>query len=110
MATTKKTTKKTAVKAAAKPTTTVKKKAPAKKAVTKKVPVKKAPAKKPAVKKPAAKKSAASSKITVTPEQHYKMVCEAAYYISLERSPETVDPEADWIQAEAAINKICTIA
>lgn len=104
MATTKKTTKKTAVKAAAKPAAkpaaTVKKKAPAKKAVTKKAPVKKAPAKKPAT----------SNKITVTADQHYKMVCEAAYFISLERSPETVDPEADWIQAEAAINKIYTIA
>lgn len=103
MATTKKTTKKAAPKAAAKPKT-VKKKAPVKKAVTKKAPVKKA-AKKPVAKKP----SAANSKIKVTQEQHYKMVCEAAYYISLERSHDTVNPEEDWVQAEAAINKSFTV-
>lgn len=98
MATTKKTTKKAAPKAAAKPKT-VKKKAPAKKA-----PVKKA-AKKAVAKKPAAQ----AGKIKVTQEQHYKMVCEAAYYISLERSHSTVSPEEDWIQAEAAINKSFTV-
>lgn len=94
MATTKKTVKKAAPKAAAN-ATTVKKKAPAKKA-----PAKKAPAKKAA---------ATVSKIKVTQEQHHKMVCEAAYYISLERSHDTVNPEEDWIQAEAAINQIYTI-
>ena len=99
MATTKKTTKK----AAAKPAT-AKKKAPVKKAATKKAPAKKA------ARKIAPKPAAASGKIKVTQEQHYKMVCEAAYYISLERSPETVNPEEDWIQAEAAINKIYTVA
>ncbi len=103
MATTKKTTK-AAPKAAVKPKT-VKKKAPAKKAPAKKAPVKKAPAKK-AAKKP----SAGTSKIKVTQEQHYKMVCEAAYYISLERTHDTVSPEGDWIQAEAAINQIYTVS
>jgi len=99
MATTKKTVKKAAPKAAAN-ATTVKKKAPAKKAPAKKAPAKKAAAKKPAV---------TASKIKVTQEQHHKMVCEAAYYISLERSHDTVNPEEDWIQAEAAINQIYTI-
>ena len=70
----------------------VKKKTVKKKAVAKKV-VKKAAAKKTAVKKTAAKKSAASNaKIKVTHEQHHKMICEAAYYISLDRTSETVNP------------------
>ena len=100
MATTKKTSKKT---------TSVKKTAVKKKAVTKKA-VKKPAAKKTAVKKPAAKKTqSASSKIKVTPEQHYKMVCEAAYYISLERTSATVNPTEDWFQAETAISKIYTV-
>jgi len=38
------------------------------------------------------------------------MICEAAYYISLDRTSETVNPTEDWLQAEAAINKICIIA
>jgi hypothetical protein len=93
MATTKKTTKK---KAAPK---TAKKKAVKKAAVKKKA----------APKKASAKTKATSSKIKVTPEQHHKMICEAAYYISLERTHETVNPTEDWLQAEAAINKICSI-
>jgi hypothetical protein len=83
----------------------VKKKTVKKKAVTKKV-VKKAAAKKAAAKKPAA----SNAKIKVTQEQHHKMICEAAYYISLDRTSETVNPTEDWLQAEAAINKICIIA
>ena len=83
----------------------VKKKVVKKKAVKKKA-VKKAAAKKTAVKKTAASKT----KIKVTHEQHHKMICEAAYYISLDRTHETVNPTEDWFQAEAAINKICIIA
>ena len=99
------TTKKKAVKKK-----TVKKKAVKKKAV-KKAAVKKASVKKAAVKKTPAKKSAAGkTKIKVTHEQHHKMICEAAYYISLNRTSETVNPTEDWLQAEAAINKICIIA
>ena len=97
MATTKKTSKKAAPKAAAAPKT-----------VKKKAPAKKAPAKK-AAPKAAKRPSAETGKIKVTQEQHYKMVCEAAYYISLERSHDTVSPDADWLQAEAAINQIYTI-
>lgn len=97
MATTKKTTKKAAPKAAVK-------KAPAKKTAVKKAPAKKA-AKKVAAKKAPVK----SGKIKVTQEQRYKMICEAAYYISLGQSYETVNPTKDWLQAEAAINRICTI-
>ena len=95
---------------------TTKKKAAKKKAkkviTLKKTAVKKKVVKKKTVKKSAAKKtrpSPRSAKIKVTPDQHYKMVCEAAYYISLDRTHETVNPTEDWFQAEAAINKICII-
>lgn len=88
---------------------TVKKAATKKKVVKKKV-VKKA-VKKAAVKKAQSVKAKTSSKkIKVTPEQHHKMICEAAYYISLDRTSETVNPAEDWFQAEAAINRICTVA
>ena len=87
---------------------TAKKKAVKKKVVKKKAAVKKKAVKKTAVKKAAAKK--APAKIKVTHEQHHKMICEAAYYISLDRTSETVNPTEDWLQAEAAINKICIIA
>ena len=95
----KKTTKKTVAKtpAAAKP-------------VAKKPVAKKPAAKKPVAKKIALKKSPADSgKIKVTLEQRYKMICEAAYYISLERTYDTVNPTEDWLKAEAHINKICTV-
>jgi len=85
------------------------KKAATKKKVVKKKAVKKA-VKKAAVKKTQSVKAKTSSKkIKVTPEQHHKMICEAAYYISLDRTSETVNPAEDWFQAEAAINRICTV-
>jgi len=85
------------------------KKAATKKKVVKKKAVKKA-VKKAAVKKTQSVKAKTSSKkIKVTPEQHHKMICEAAYYISLARTSETVNPAEDWFQAEAAINRICTV-
>ena len=75
----------------------------------KKVVTKKA-VKKKAVKKIAPRNTQAeSNKIKVTLEQQHKMICEAAYYISLEKTHETVNPTEDWIQAESAINKICTV-
>ena len=87
----------------------VKKKA-VKKQVVKKAAVKKQVVKKAAVKKAVAKKAApTSNKIKVTLEQRHKMICEAAYYISLEKTHETVNPTEDWVQAEAAISKICTV-
>ena len=86
------------------------KKKTVKKAATKKKVVKKKAVKKAAVKKTQSVKAKTSSKkIKVTPEQHHKMICEAAYYISLDRTSETVNPAEDWFQAEAAINRICTV-
>ena len=37
------------------------------------------------------------------------MTCEAAYYISLEKTHDTVNPTLDWLQAEEFIHKIYTI-
>ncbi len=85
-----------------------KKKKAVKKKVVKKA-VKKAVNKKPASKKAAKKTTKSSSKIKVTLEQRHKMICEAAYYISLGKTYETVNPTGDWLQAEAAISKICTV-
>jgi hypothetical protein len=99
----KKTIKKAATK---KPAASVKAttKKVVKKAVTKKAVTKKA------VKKIAIKKTPAiNNKIKVTLEQQHKMICEAAYYISLGKTHETVNPTEDWLQAEAAINQICTV-
>lgn len=88
----------------------ISKKTAVKKTVKKKKAVKKAAVKKADVKKAGIKKAKpANSKIKVTPEQHHKMICEAAYYISLNRTSATVNPAEDWFQAEAAINKICTV-
>lgn len=91
-----------------------KKKTVKKKVISLKTPAKKsaAPKAKAKVKTKAKAKTAKpkSGKIKVTPEQHHKMICEAAYYISLERTHETVNPTEDWLQAEAAINKICSIS
>jgi hypothetical protein len=99
----KKTIKKAATK---KPAASVKAttKKVVKKAVTKKAVTKKA-VKKIAIKKTPAK----NNKIKVTLEQQHKMICEAAYYISLGKTHETVNPTEDWLQAEAAINQICTV-
>jgi len=89
--------------------TTKKTKKVAAKAAKKKV-VKKKAVKKKAVKKTVAKKAKpTNSKIKVTLEQRHKMICEAAYYISLDKTYETVNPTEDWLQAETAISKICTV-
>lgn len=94
----KKTAKKVVKKAVKKTVKKVVKKAAAKKPVSKKV-----------AKKTTKKASTNSSKIKVTMEQRHKMICEAAYYISLEKTYETVNPTDDWLQAETFINKICTV-
>ena len=71
--------------------------------------VKKTPAKKAApkaavaAKKPAAKAAVAAKKTAVTPEQRYKMIEEAAYYIA-ERHGFNGDSAYFWSLAEAEIN------
>ena len=84
-------------------------------ATTKKKAVKKQVVKKAAVKKAVTKKAPVKKtqpeniKIKVTHEQLHKMICEAAYYISLEKTHDTVNPTEDWLQAEAAVSRICTV-
>lgn len=104
MATTPSTSKKKTSPSAAKTTasakSTVKKPVAAKVAAPKKV-VAVAPKKTAAPKKPAAKRATAA-KSTVTPEQRYCMVAEAAYYHA-ERQGFMGDPVQNWIAAEAEI-------
>lgn len=59
-----------------------------------------APAKKPA----APKKTA--SKMTVTLEQRYKMICDAAYFKAEKRGFSPENETQDWLDAEAEINKM----
>lgn len=73
----------------------------------KKTPAKKAAPKAVAAKKPAVKAAAAvaavSKKPAVSPEQRYKMIEEAAYYIA-ERHGFSGDSAYFWSLAEAEIN------
>ncbi len=73
------------------------KKSPAKKAVAKAAPEKKSAA------KAAPKAAPVSKKPEITPEQRYKMVQEAAYYIA-ERHGFNGDSSYFWTQAEEEIN------
>jgi len=82
---------------------------PAAAKVAKKKVVKQQATNKPAVKSKATKTQSANNKIKVTLEQRHKMICEAAYYISLDKSYETVNPTEDWLQAESFISQICTV-
>jgi len=63
---------------------------------------KKAVAAKPAAPKKPAAKRATAAKSTITPEQRYCMVAEAAYFHA-ERHGFLGDPVQDWIAAEAEI-------
>ena len=87
---------------------TLQKKTTKKKATSKKA-VKKNTARKKSVKKAAKSTNSKNKKIKVTHEQRHKMICEAAYYISLDRTYETVNPTADWLEAEAFIDQICSV-
>ena len=107
MATTQTAAKKT------KPSSTAKSAAGAKAAVKKPVAAKAAAAKKTvatepkkaaAPKKPAAPR-AAVAKITITPEQRYCMIAEAAYFHA-ERRGFRGDPVRDWVAAEKEIEAL----
>lgn len=74
-------------------------------------PASKTAATKPAAKKPAAAKAAAKpktskSKLGVTPEQRYMMICEAAYYRAERRGFSPENEIQDWLDAEAEINRL----
>ena len=86
------------VKAAAKPVAAAK---PAK------VVEPKAAAKKPAAAKPATSRaSKAKSLMNVTPEQRYRMICDAAYFKAESRNFASENEVQDWLDAEAEINSL----
>ncbi|MDP2828959.1 MAG: DUF2934 domain-containing protein [Sulfuricellaceae bacterium] len=58
----------------------------------------------PAKKAAAPKKAAA--KMTVTLEQRYKMICDAAYFKAEKRGFSPENETQDWLDAEAEINKL----
>lgn len=60
--------------------------------------------KKPTTSSATARKS--KSKINVTPEQRYLMICEAAFYKSEHRGFAPANEVQDWLEAEAEINKL----
>jgi hypothetical protein len=101
----------TAVKAKKTTTATAPKKAPAaakteKPAVAKTAAAKPAVARKPAAAKAAAKPKAGTGKLSVTPEQRYMMICEAAYYRAERRGFSPENEIQDWLDAEAEINRL----
>lgn len=106
MATTPSKAKKTTASSAAKTTASAKaaekKPVAAKAAAPKKAVAVAAPPKKLAAPKKPAAKRATVSKSTITPEQRYCMVAEAAYFHA-ERHGFLGDPVQDWITAEAEI-------
>ena len=57
----------------------------------------------PVEKAPAAKRSVKAPMLPISPEQRYRMIAEAAYYIAERRSFAPGDPAADWAQAEMQI-------
>lgn len=89
-------------------------------AVAAKAPAKKVAAPKAAASKPAASKSTAAAKsaapkkstpakkgnghTSVTPEQRYRMICDAAYFRAERRGFVGGNPAQDWVEAEAEIN------
>ena len=50
--------------------------------------------------------SAGQNKISVTPEERYHMIAEAAYFRAESRSFVMGDPAQDWLDAEAEIDRI----
>ncbi|MEN6587024.1 MAG: DUF2934 domain-containing protein [Sulfuricella sp.] len=83
----------------AEPVKTATKKAPAAKVAKAVTPKATTAAKKPAATKAKAKKS-------VTPEQRYLMICEAAFYKAERRGFSPENEIQDWLDAEAEINKM----
>jgi hypothetical protein len=95
-----------------KTTDTVAAKAPKTKATAKaadktKASSKKAPSKKTTTTSPKGThkpRSRAVKKPSITPEERWKMISDAAYYIAEKRGFQNNNPEADWLQAEAQID------
>ena len=82
-------------------TTTPVKKAAAKKAA----PAKKAPARPAAKKTPSKAPAGKKARPAFTPEERYRQIQEAAYYIA-EKSGFTRDSAECWVEAEALITRL----
>lgn len=54
----------------------------------------------------AKKTTAAKASKSVTPEQRYKMICDAAYYKAELRGFSPENETQDWLDAEAEINRL----
>lgn len=66
-----------------------------------------APVKKPAAKKTSAKAPAkGNGQTAITPEQRYRMICDAAYYRAERRGFVGGNPYEDWVAAEAEIDAL----
>ena len=62
------------------------------------------PAEAPAVKRASKPKAAAAATPALTPEERYRQVAEAAYYIAEKRGFAPGNPSDDWYQAEAEVD------
>jgi hypothetical protein len=50
--------------------------------------------------------SGAAARAAVSPEERHRMIAEAAYYRALARGFSGGDPLADWLEAEAEIDRM----
>ncbi|MFH1263975.1 MAG: DUF2934 domain-containing protein [Pseudomonadota bacterium] len=45
-------------------------------------------------------------RVTLTPEERYRMICEAAYFIAERRGFSGGDPVQDWLAAEEKVDRM----
>ncbi len=65
-----------------------------------------APAKGNGAKAPSAKAAKGNGDARITPEQRYRMICDAAYYRAERRGFVGGSPSDDWIAAEAEVDEL----
>jgi len=70
------------------------------------VPKAAAPAKGRAAKAPSAETAKGNGDARITPEQRYRMICDAAYYRAERRGFVGGSPSDDWIAAEAEVDEL----
>jgi hypothetical protein len=85
----------------------VKKKAVAKASSSSK---KKTVARKKTTKSSVEKKKLNGSKILISGDERHRMICEAAYLVSLKRNHGTSSQEMDWIHAETVIDMLFEVS
>lgn len=65
-----------------------------------------APASPPKTAAPKAPKNSAKLDASITPDQRYRMICDAAYYRAERRGFVGGNPHEDWVAAEAEVDAI----